>query len=127
MNCSTPSFPVLHYLLVFAQTHELVMPSKHLILCCPFLLLPSIFPINRVFSKVLALRIRWPKYWSLSFNISPSSETSGLISFRINQFDLLADSVSAESLATISPWISLIKKLLWPLKPALPNEGGWKY
>ena len=59
---------------------ELVMPSNHLILCCPLLLLPSIFPSIRVFSNELALRIRWPKYWSFSFSISPSSEYSGLIS-----------------------------------------------
>ena len=67
---------------------ELVMPSNHLILCHPLLLLPSIFPSIRVFSESI-LRIRWPKYWSFSFSISPSSEYSGLISFRINWFDLL--------------------------------------
>ena len=66
-----------------------VMPSKHLILHHPLLLLPSIFPSNRVFSDELALRIRWPKYWSFSFNISPSSEHPGLIS-RMDWFDLLA-------------------------------------
>ena len=69
---------------------ELVMPSNHLILCCPLLLLPSIFPSSRVFSNELALRIRWPKYWGFSFSISPSNEYSGLISFRIDRFDLLA-------------------------------------
>ena len=63
---------------------ELVMPSNHFILCCPLLFLPSIFPSIRVFSNELALRIRWPKYWSFSFNISPSSEYSGLIPFRID-------------------------------------------
>ena len=62
---------------------ESVMPSNHLILCCPLLLLPSIFPIIRVFSNESDLHIRWPKYWSFSFNISPSSEHSGLISFRM--------------------------------------------
>ena len=66
------------------------MPSCHLILCHPLLLLPSIFPINRVFSNETALHIRWPKYWSFSFNISPSNEYSGLISFRIDWLDLLA-------------------------------------
>ena len=66
------------------------MPSNHLILCCPLLLLSSIFPSIRIFSSELALCIRWPKYWSLSFSISPSNEYSGLISFRIDQFDLLA-------------------------------------
>ena len=66
------------------------MPSNHLILCCPLLLLPSIFPSIRVFSNQSALHIRWPKYWSFSFNISPSNEYSGLICFRIDWFDLLA-------------------------------------
>ena len=69
---------------------ELVMPSNHLILCLPLLLLPSIFPSVRVFSSELALCIMWPKYWSFSFIISPSNEYSGLISFRIGWFDLLA-------------------------------------
>ena len=67
-----------------------VMPSNHLILCCPPLLPPSIFPSIRVFSNESALHIRWPKYWSFSFKISPSNEYSGLISFRIDWFDLLA-------------------------------------
>ena len=66
------------------------MPSNHLILCCPLLLLPSIFPSIRVFSNELALHVRWPKYWCFSFSISPSNEYSGLISFRIDWFDLLA-------------------------------------
>ena len=69
---------------------ESVMPSSHLILCCPLLLLPSIFPSIRVFSNQSALHIRWPKYWSFSFNINPSSEHSGLISFRMDWLDLLA-------------------------------------
>ena len=69
---------------------ELVMPSNHLILCCPFLLLPSIFPSIRVFTNESALRIRWPEYWSFSFNISPSNEHPGLISFRMDLLDLLA-------------------------------------
>ena len=68
---------------------ESVMPSNHLILCCPLLLLPSVFPSIRVFSSESALHIRWPKYWSFSFSISPSNEYSGLISFRIDWFDLL--------------------------------------
>ena len=67
-----------------------VMPSSRLILCCPLLLLPSIFPSIRVFSHESALHIRWPKYWSFSFNISPSSEHPGLISFRMDWLDLLA-------------------------------------
>jgi len=65
---------------------DLVMPSKHLILCCPLLLLSSIFPSIRVFSNELAFCIRWPKYWSFSFSINPSNEYSGLISFRIYWF-----------------------------------------
>ena len=69
---------------------ELVMLSNHLILCHPLLLLPSIFPSIRVFSNEPTLRIRWPKYWSFSFSISPSNEYSGLISFRIDRLDLLA-------------------------------------
>ena len=69
---------------------ESVMPSNHLILCGPLLLLPSIFPSIRVFSSELALCIRWPKYWSFSFNISPSNEHPGLISFRMEWLDLLA-------------------------------------
>ena len=68
---------------------ELVMPSNHLILCCPLLLLPSIFPSIRVFSNESALCIRWPKYWSFNFSICPSSEYSGLISFRMDWFNLL--------------------------------------
>ena len=69
---------------------ESVMPSNHLVLCHPLLLLPSIFPSIRVFSNESVLRIRWPKYWSFSFSISPSSEYSALISFRIDGLDLLA-------------------------------------
>ena len=77
---------------------ESVMPSNHLILCRPFLLLPSIFPSIRVFSSESALRIRWPKYWSFSFNISPSSEHPGLISFRMDWLDLLAVQGTLKSL-----------------------------
>ena len=75
---------------------ESVIASNHLILCCPILLLPSIFPSIRVFFNESALRIRWPKYWSLHFSISPSNKYSGLISFRINRFDLLAVQDSQE-------------------------------
>ena len=77
---------------------ELVMPSNHLILCHPLLLLPSIFPIIRVFSNESVLRIRWPKYWSFSFSISPSSEHSGLISFRMDWLDFLAVQGTLKSL-----------------------------
>ena len=74
------------------------MPSSHLILCHPLLLLPSIFPNIRVFSNESALRVRWPKYWSFSFNISPSNEHPGLISFRMNWLDLLAVQGTLKSL-----------------------------
>ena len=85
-------FPVLHYPLQFAQTHviESMMPSNHLILCHPLLLLPSIFHSIRVFSNESALCTMWPKFWSCGFSISPSSEYSGLTSFRIGWLDLLA-------------------------------------
>ena len=91
MDCSMPGFPVFHSLSEFDQTQcPSVMASNHLILCHPLLLLPSIFPSIRVFPNESVLRIRWPKYWSFSFSIYPSSEYSGLISFRIDQFVLLA-------------------------------------
>ena len=77
---------------------ELVMPSNHLILCCPFFLLPSVFSSIRVFSSESALHIRWPKDWSFSFSISPSNEYSGLISFRMDWLDLLAVQGTLKSL-----------------------------
>ena len=77
---------------------ESMMPSNHLILCCPLLCLPSIFPSIRVFSDESGLHIRWPKYWIFSFNISPSSEHSGLISFRMDWLDLLAVQQTLKSL-----------------------------
>ena len=88
MDCSTPGLPVHHQLLEVAQTHfhRVSGATNHLILCRPLLLLPSIFPSIRVFSTESVLHIRWPKNWSFSFNISPSSEYSGLISFMINWF-----------------------------------------
>ena len=91
---------------------ELVMPSNHLILYCPLLLLPSIFPSIRVFSNELVLRIRWPKYWSFSFNISSSSEYSGLISFRIDWFYLFAVQGTLKSLLQHN---SLKASILWHL------------
>ena len=74
------------------------MPSNHLILCCPLLFLPSVFPSIRVFSNESALHIRWPKYWRFSFNISPSNEHPGLISFRMDWLDLLAVQGTLKSL-----------------------------
>ena len=106
MDCSTPGFPVLHYLLELAQTQfcsnsmsiESMMPSNHFILCHPLLLLPSIFPSIRVFSNEPVLHIRWPKYGSFSLSISPSNEYSRLISFMIDWLDLLAVQGTLKSL-----------------------------
>ena len=86
------------------------MPSNNPILCRPLLLLPSIFPSIRVFSKESVLLIRWPKYWNFNFNISPSNEYSGLISFRINYFDLLAVQGTLKSLLQCH---SLKASILW--------------
>ena len=83
---------------VHPNSCPLVMPSNHLILCHPLLLLPSIFPNIRVFSNESALCMRWPKYWSFSFNIRPSNEYSGLISFRMDWLDLLAVQGTLKSL-----------------------------
>ena len=91
MNRSTPGLPK-------PMSIDLVTPSNHLILCCPLLLLPSIFRSIRVFSNDSALRNRWPKYWSFSFSISPSNEYSGLISFRMALLDLLAVQGTVKSL-----------------------------
>ena len=90
MDCSTPGFPVHHQLLELIQTHVHRVADGHLILCHPLLLLPSIFPSIRVFSNEFVLGIKWPKYWSFSFSISPSNEYLRLISFRMNWLDLLA-------------------------------------
>ena len=94
MDCSMPGFPVHRQLPQLAQTHvhKVSDAIHHLILCHPLLLLPSIFPSIRVFSSDSVLCIRWPKYWSFSFSISPSNEYSGLISFRIDWLDLLLGS-----------------------------------
>ena len=100
MNHSTPGLPVHHQLPgpPKPMCTESVMPSNHFILCRPLFLLPLIFPGIRVFSNESALRIRWPKYWSLSFNISPSNEHPGLISFRMDWLDLLAIQGTPKSL-----------------------------
>ena len=94
MDCSTPGFPVHHQLPELVHVHlmsmKLVMPSNHLILCFSLLLLPSIIPSIRVFPDESVLHIRWPKYWSFSFTISPSNEYSGLIPFRNYWFDIFA-------------------------------------
>ena len=95
-----PGIPAHQQLLEPTQTHviKLVMPSNHLILCLSLLLPPSIFPSFRVFSNESVLHIRWPKYWSFSFSISPSNEYSGLVSFRIDWFGLLAVQGTLKSL-----------------------------
>ena len=99
MDCSTPGFPITNSRrLCKLISIESVMPSNHLILYCPLLLLPSIFPSIRVFSNEIVLRIRWQKYWSFSFSISPFNEYSGLISFRMNWFHLLAVQGTLKSL-----------------------------
>ena len=100
MNHSTPGFPVHHQLLEFTQTHvhPVMMPSSHLILCHPLLLLPPVPPSIRVFSNESTLPMRWPKYWSFSFSISPSNEHLGLISFRRDWLDLLAVQGTLKSL-----------------------------
>ena len=101
MGCSMPGFPVLHNLRVCSNSLSLesVMPSNHIILCHPLLLQPSIFPSIRVFFNESVLPIRWPKYWSFSFNIGPSSEYSGLeYSIRMNWLDLLAVQGTPKSL-----------------------------
>ena len=100
MNCSMPGLTVHHQL---QSSHKLmsiesVMPSSHLILCRPLLLLPPIPPSIRVFSSESTLRMRWPKYWGFSFSISPSNEHPGLISFRMDWLDLLAVQGTLKSL-----------------------------
>ena len=98
MDYSTPGLPVPHRSLLKLMSIESVMPSNHLILCHPLLPLPSIFTSLRFFSNESVLRIRWPKYWSFSFSISPSNEYSGLISFRIDWLDLFAVQGTLKSL-----------------------------
>ena len=110
------------------MSFESVMTSKHLILCCPLLLLPSIIPSIRVFSNESVLCIRWPKYWSFSFSIIPSNEYSGLISFRIDWFDLLAVQGTLRSLLQHH---SSKASILWPssflYSPALTSiHDNWK-
>jgi len=100
MDCSTPGLPVHHQLLELTKIHVHGVGDaiQHLILYRPLLLLPSVFPSIRVFSNQSVLCIRWPKYWSLRFSISPSNECSGLISFRMDWLDLLAVQGTLKSL-----------------------------
>ena len=102
MDCSTSaslSFTTISPSLLKLMSIESLMPSNRLVLCYPLLLLPSIFPSIRVFSTESALCIKWPKYWSFGFSIIPSKEYSGLISFRIDWFDLLAVQGTLKSLS----------------------------
>ena len=103
MNCSTPGLPVNLSItnsrsLLKLMSIESVMPSSHLILCCPLLLLPPIPPSLRVFSNESTLHMRWSKYWTFSFSVSPSNEHPGLISFRMDWLDLLAFQGTLKSL-----------------------------
>ena len=126
MDCSMPGFRVHHQLtgqlvsiqldtgvaawsLLKLMSIELVMPSNHLILYRPPLLLPSVFPSIKIFSYESVLHVRWPKYWSFSFSISPSNEYSGLISFRIDWSDLLAVQGTKES--SLTPQFKSINSL----------------
>ena len=112
MDCSMPGFPAHHQLLSLLKlmSIESVMPSNHLILCRPLLLLPSLFPSIRVFPNESVICIRWPKDWNFSFNISPSNEYSGLISFRMDWLDLLAVQGTLKSLLQHH---SLKASILW--------------
>ena len=112
MDCGMPGLQIFHYLLKFVQlmSIESVMPSNHLILCHPLLLLPSIFSSIRVFPNESVLRIRCPKYWSFSFSISLSNEYLGLIFFRIDWFDLLAVQGTLKGLQHHSSKASILQR-----------------
>ena len=106
---------------------ELVMPFSHLILCRPLLLLPSIPPSIRVFSNESTLRMRWPKYWSFSFSISPSNEHPGLISFRMDWLDLLAVQGTCKSLQHHSLKAPILQHSAFFTVPTLPStHDHWK-
>ena len=127
LNCSTPGFPVPHHLLELPKlvSIESVMPSNHLILRRPILLIPSIFPSIRVFSNELVVHTRWPKSWSFSFSISPSNEYSRLISFKINWFDLFAvqGTLKNQNYA-LSALFSIIKQYMSIAKSLLIIKKG---
>ena len=118
MYCSSPGLRLYCWSLLKLMSIRLVMPSNHLILCRPLLLPPSIFPSIKVLSNESVLHIRWPKYWSFSFSISPSNEHSGLISFRIDWLDLLAvhgDSQESSSTPQFKSINSLVLGFLYSL------------
>ena len=116
MDCSTPGLPalIISQSLLKLMSIESVMPSNDLILCHLLLLQLSIFPSIRVFSNELAFHTRWPKYWSFSFSISPSKAYSGLISFRIDWFDLFAVQVTLKSLPQCHSSKPSILHIRWP-------------
>ena len=116
-----PDFLVHHKLLEFAElmSNKSLMPSNHLILCHPLLLLPSTFPSIRGFSNESVLHIRWPKYWSFSFSISPFNEYSGLISFRIDWLDLLA----VQGLSTVFSSTTVQRHQFWGTQPFLLSSS----
>ena len=130
MNHSTAGLPVHHQLLESTQpmSTELEMSSNHLILCRPLLLLPSIFSSIRVFSNELSLHIRWPKYWNFSFNISPTNEHPGLISFRMDWLDLLAVQGTLKGLLQYhSSKASILSTLSFLYSPVLTSiHDHWK-
>ena len=127
-RCQASLYFTVSWSLLKLMFIESVMLCNHLILCCPLLLLPSIFPSIRVFSNELAPHIRWPKYWSFSFSISPSSEDSGLISLRIDWFDLLAVQGILKSLlqhqsskaSVLQHSAFFMVQLLYPYMPVRP-------
>ena len=129
MNRSTPGLPVHHQSQSLPKPMSIksVMPSNHLILCCP-LLLPSIFPSIRVFSNESVLRMRWTKYWSFSFNISPSNEHPGLISFRMDWLGLLAvQGILKSLLQHHSSKASILSALSFLYSPNLTSiHNHWK-
>ena len=129
MYCSKSDFPVHHQLQELVSIKS-VMPYNHLILCCPLFFLPSIFPSIRVFSNESVLHIRWPQYWSFSLSISPSSEYSGLISFRIDWFDLLVVSSGDSQDSSPIPQFKIINSSVISLLygPSLTSiHNYWKH
>jgi len=129
MDCSTPGLPVHHQLQEFTQTHvhrvsDAIQPSH---LCCPLLLPPSVFPSIRVFPSESVFCIRWPKYWSFSFRITPSSGYSGLISFRMDWLDLLAVQGTLKSLLQHhSSKASIFRHSVFFQGSAFLQRSAWK-
>ena len=113
VDCSIPGLSITNFWsLLKVMSIELVMPSNHLIVCCPLLLLPSIFPRIRVFSDESVLHIRWPKYYSFNFTISPSNEYSRIISFRVDWLDLLAETRDSQESSPTAQFKSISSSAL---------------